>query len=89
LERVHRLYKKSDIKFIDNIDAIPKSLDIAYHKFIKQITNDLEILNFNVAISQMMIYINRCYNHQVLNKTHAQNFLIVLSCFAPHLAEEL
>jgi leucyl-tRNA synthetase len=51
--------------------------------------NDIDNLGFNVAISQMMIYINNCYTNKTLYIPHVEAFVIILSCFAPHLAEEL
>jgi leucyl-tRNA synthetase len=62
---------------------------MAFHKFIKQVTQDINAYGFNTSISQMMIYINECYAHKVLSKQHMQDFLVVLSCFAPHIAEEI
>jgi leucyl-tRNA synthetase len=89
LDRVYRLYKENNIKFVSKLEEKSKSLNIAFHKFIKRVSTLIEERSFNVAISQMMIYINECYNYKTLNTEHAQSFLIVLSCFAPHLAEEL
>jgi leucyl-tRNA synthetase len=49
----------------------------------------MEELKPNIAISDMMVYINECYENKVLCTKHLQGFLVCLSCFAPHLAEEL
>jgi leucyl-tRNA synthetase len=49
----------------------------------------MENLKFNVAISDMMIFINECYKVKSLNKKYIYNFLIILSCFAPHICEEI
>jgi leucyl-tRNA synthetase len=86
LDRVYRLFTNNHISYSDHIDA---TLNQAYHRFIKQVSTNINQFNFNVAVSQMMIYINECYNHQILSRCHLENFLVVLSCFAPHLAEEL
>lgn len=88
LDRVYRLFT-TDFKIVDDIKQINNSLDIAFNKFIKTITKDINEYNFNVAISQMMIYINACYDNKTLYQQHLEKFLIVLSCFTPHLAEEL
>jgi leucyl-tRNA synthetase len=37
----------------------------------------------------MMIFINKCYQYEEIDRDYLQGFLIVLSCFAPHIAEEL
>jgi leucyl-tRNA synthetase len=89
LDRVYRLFTNNEIKITKNLNEIKPDLNVAYHKFIKQVEHEMQHLNFNVAISQMMIYINACYAHDTLLFTHLENFLIVLSCFAPHLSEEL
>ena len=65
------------------------ALDYAYNLFVKNVTHNINENGFNVAISDMMIFINACYNSKVLNKEYMHNFLTVLSCYAPHLAEEL
>jgi leucyl-tRNA synthetase len=49
----------------------------------------MEGLKQNLAISDMMIYINECYENKILYKQHLQSFLVCLSCFAPFVAEEL
>jgi leucyl-tRNA synthetase len=87
LDRVYRLFNENNVEWTD--EKIDPQLDTAFHKFIKQVTQDINTYGFNTAISQMMIYINECYAHKVLSKQHMQDFLIVLSCFAPHLAEEI
>lgn len=86
LDRVYRLYE-TKISLLSNIND--RQLDYAYNLFIKNVTNNIEKFNFNVAISDMMVFINACYNVKSLNKEYLHNFLVVLNLFAPHLAEEL
>lgn len=86
LDRVYRLFEMK-IKEFSNKTNEP--LDYAYNLFVKNVTNNIDKNNFNVAISDMMIFINACYGLDKLNKEYMHNFLIVLSCYAPHLAEEL
>ena len=64
-------------------------LNKAYNVFVNDVTKNLEDYKFNVAISNMMVYINACYKDKQLYLPHAKNFLVVLSCFAPFLAEYL
>jgi leucyl-tRNA synthetase len=59
------------------------------HKLIKKVTEDIEGMRFNVAIAQMMIFINHVYKTARVSKATAEKFAIVLSPFAPHLAEEI
>jgi len=60
------------------------------HKTIKKVTEDIEDLKFNTAVSSMMIFINEVTGNQdSVTKEMMEKFLIILSPFAPHLAEEL
>lgn len=60
-----------------------------WHRTIKKITEDMEALRFNTAISQLMIFINEAYKTDVLPKQAMEHFVQLLSPIAPHLAEEL
>jgi leucyl-tRNA synthetase len=59
------------------------------HATIKKITDDIESLSFNTAISQMMIFVNAFTNAEMVPVPAMRTFLILLSPFAPHLASEL
>ncbi|WP_428768423.1 leucine--tRNA ligase [Treponema sp. HNW] len=59
------------------------------HKTIKKVSTDTASLNFNTAISQMMIFINETSKAEKLAKEVWENFVIMLSVYAPHLGEEL
>ncbi|WP_276935507.1 leucine--tRNA ligase [Dielma fastidiosa] len=85
LDRVYRLYTESN-KIVDTNDG---SLDKVYHATVKKVTNDIETLNLNTAISQMMIFINECYKAETIYREYAEGFVKMLACFAPHLGEEL
>ena len=56
---------------------------------IKKVTEDTSTLNFNTAISQMMIFINEISKLPEIPKTMWSDFVKVLSPYAPHLGEEL
>ena len=85
LDRVWRLYVESGkIK-----DAPNKSLERDYHFTVKKVTNDYENMNFNTAISQMMIFINNTYKEDVFPLEYAEGFLKLLNPVAPHITEEL
>ncbi len=91
LERIWRLFEKfinSEIKL--NKEVQNKELDSIYHITIKDVTQCIEDLKFNIAISKMMVYINFLYKLSEINDIkYFTNFLIILSPFAPHIAEEL
>jgi leucyl-tRNA synthetase len=56
---------------------------------IKKVTDDTASLNFNTAISQMMIFINELSKLPEVPKAMWSDFVKVLSPYAPHLGEEL
>jgi len=59
------------------------------HATIKKVTEDIESLAFNTAISQMMIYVNAFTTVEQRPVTALRTLLILLNPFAPHLSEEL
>ena len=59
------------------------------HQTIKKVTDDLDTLNFNTAVSQMMIFVNHMLSQETYNEDILHTFLIILNPFAPHLSEEL
>ncbi|SUO03839.1 leucyl-tRNA synthetase [Faecalicoccus pleomorphus] len=85
LERVNRFYTEV-AEFTGENDH---RLDRVYHATVKKVTNDIDTLNFNTAISQMMIFINECYKTKTIYRPYAIGFLKMFACFAPHLGEEL
>jgi leucyl-tRNA synthetase len=56
---------------------------------VKKVTQDTQGLAFNTAISQMMIFVSECLKQDHLYTGLWKNFILVLSPYAPHLAEEL
>ena len=56
---------------------------------VKKVTSDTSTLNFNTAISQMMIFINEISKLNEIPKTMWSDFVKILSPYAPHLGEEL
>ena len=85
LEKVWRLYTESGK--IQNVEN--KNLERAYHYTVKKVTNDYETMNFNTAISQMMIFINAVNKEDVFPTEYAEGFLKLLNPVAPHITEEL
>lgn len=85
LDRVWRLYLESG-KLQDNEN---KNLEKVYHYTVKKVTNDYETMNFNTAISQMMIFINAVNKEDVFPIEYAEGFLKLLNPVAPHITEEL
>lgn len=61
----------------------------ALHAAIKKVTHDLEGLEYNTAISAMMIFVNEAQSWDKLPRALLAPFVLILAPFAPHLAEEL
>ncbi|HLJ09606.1 MAG TPA: leucine--tRNA ligase, partial [Planctomycetaceae bacterium] len=59
------------------------------HKTIQAVTNDIESLSFNTAISRMMEFVNAISVQDPRPRTVIDPFVLLLAPFAPHLAEEL
>ncbi|MCK5572701.1 MAG: class I tRNA ligase family protein, partial [Bacteroidetes bacterium] len=60
-----------------------------YHATVKKVTDDIEGLRFNTAIAQLMIFVNEVTKTEVRPRQMLEPFVVLLSPFAPHLAEEL
>ena len=73
---------------LNEIEPDPKQNKVI-HATIKKVTEDIESLAFNTAISQMMIYVNAFTTVDRRPVTALRTLLILLNPFAPHLAEEL
>ncbi|MBI4713606.1 leucine--tRNA ligase [Candidatus Uhrbacteria bacterium] len=59
------------------------------HQTIKKVTDDIEHMRFNTAISQMMIFVNVVKENESISKENFTTFLRLLCPFAPHLSNEL
>ena len=59
------------------------------HKTILAVTSDIENMSFNTAIARMMEFVNFFGREPVRPKKAIEDFVLLLSPFAPHIAEEL
>ena len=85
LERVWRLIVE-DGRVKDENNA---NLEKIYNQTVKKVTEDFETLNFNTAISQLMIFTNACYKEEVLPKYMAEGLVKLLNPIAPFVTEEM
>ena len=85
LERVNRFYHE----VAEITDTNDGKLDRVYNETVKKVSGDIDTLNFNTAISQMMIFINEAYKTKTIYREYAEGFVKMFACFAPHLGEEL
>ena len=85
LDRYYRFARESKGKS----EALDDSLETLVHQSIKKVENDIESMNFNTAISSLMILLNEIYKKNIRNEDLAKIFSQLLQAFAPHLAEEM
>ena len=85
LDRVWRLYVEEN-KISDDEN---ENLEKIYNQTVKKVTEDFETLNFNTAISQMMIFINAVYKEDKFPKYMAEGFIKLLNPVAPFMTEEI
>ena len=84
LERVYRLLTEKTITAEND-----GKLDRVYNETVKLVTEHLDALKFNTAISQLMIFVNAANKLPELPLDYAKGFIQLLAPFAPHLGEEL
>jgi leucyl-tRNA synthetase len=90
LNRVWRLYvgDAEETAVVTDADPSKKQLRVL-HQTIQKVTEDVEGLRFNTAIAAMMEFVNAATKWDALPRAIAEPFVLLLSPFAPHLAEEL
>lgn len=84
IERVFALTEK-----VKATGSLSKEADILLQKTIKKVTDDIETMGFNTAVSAMMILLNKFSDESVVPKADFEKFLKILSPFTPHVTEEL
>ncbi|MEX2015986.1 MAG: leucine--tRNA ligase, partial [Candidatus Hydrogenedentales bacterium] len=98
IQGVQRFLKRVWSLFITKDDSIsPKIVESGgdellikqIHKTIAAVTHDIEKLLFNTAIARMMEFVNAATKARAMGRDVAERFVLVLSPFAPHMAEEL
>lgn len=89
LSRSWRLFIGEQGEFKAKDAPASAELTKALHKTIKKVTEDIEAMSYNTAISAMMEFVNFCYKELHVSKEAADAFILILSPFAPHIAEEL
>ncbi len=92
LNRVWRLFVDEDAAEIKSrardMEASKAQLK-TLHEAIKKVSEDIPALRLNTAISALMIFVNEANGWDQLPKSVARDFILILSPFAPHIAEEL
>lgn len=91
LARLWRLIVDQDGELSGNIQDIELTQEQEYvlNYTIKKISGDIEDLHFNTAVSQMMIFVNEFTKAKIKPRKAIEKFVLAISPFAPHIAEEL
>ncbi len=91
LERVWKLQNKLTTDNLPLTTGVQerKEIDSLLHKTIVKVSEDIEAMRFNTAVSSMMIFVNVMEKEPSISTDSFGCFLRILSPFAPHIAEEL
>ncbi len=89
LNRIWRLCLDDDNQSVLLKNLPSKNLEKTLHKTIKKVTNDIESMSFNTAISAMMILVNELYKENSHSDKIIFPLIKLLSPFAPHFSQEL
>jgi leucyl-tRNA synthetase len=94
LSRVWRLFvddRAEQVRLAETVRDVEPDRDTLrkLHQTIRKVTEDLDGMRFNTAISAMMELSNHLHKLEVRPRAVLQTFVLLLSPFAPHLAEEL
>jgi leucyl-tRNA synthetase len=96
IEGVYRFFKKLWNLFYNDqggsklTDDAPSENELrTLHKTIRKVEEDIERFSFNTSVSTFMICVNELHEMKCHKKAILKDFLIVLSPYAPHIAEEL
>jgi leucyl-tRNA synthetase len=89
LRKLWRLFHDENNNFlVSEGEADKKSLK-TLHKTIKKIKEDLDRFSFNTAVSNFMICVNELGEQNCNNRAVLKELVILVSAYAPHIAEEL
>ena len=94
LDRVWRMIVDERAERLRLLDAVTDARPTVeqnrvLHRTIKEVTGDIEQLEFNTAIARMMEFTNYFMKQPVRPRSAMESFVLLLSPFAPHIAEEL
>ena len=85
INRVWNFFTEAENITEDNDGKLTK----IYHQTVKKVTSDFEVLGFNTAIAQMMVFVNEVYKNGTCPREYAEGFIKMISCIIPHVGEEI
>lgn len=88
LKKLWRLYADDNGLIVTN-DEPTAEMYKSLHKTIKKVTEDIENFSFNTSVSQFMICVNELQQQKCNHRAILEPLAIVISPYAPHIAEEL
>ncbi len=91
LDRLWRLVVREDGSLNPAItSAVPSGeVNVLLHQTIKAVSDDMEHLRFNTAISQLMVLTNRLTSESSIPRAAVEALVLMVAPLAPHLGEEL
>jgi leucyl-tRNA synthetase len=89
LDRVIRLVMNEQGLIIAKDESLNPEIEKLLHKTIKKVTEDIESMGFNTAVSAMMILVNELYKQNCHSTKAILPLIQLLAPFAPHMSEEL
>ncbi len=90
LRKLWRLfYNEENGKLLVTNDEPTREEQKSLHKTIKKVADDIEHYSFNTTVSAFMICVNELTSQKCHKKAILQDLVVILSPFAPHIAEEL
>ena len=84
IDRVVRIGEK-----VTDKNGYSEELESIIHKTIKKVTEDIDAMKFNTAVSALMILLNKFEEQEEITKDDYRTFLILFNPIAPHITEEL
>ena len=89
MKKLWRLYHDKENNFLVSDEAPDKKELKVLHKTIKRIQDDIDRFSFNTSVSTFMICVNELTDLKCNKKSILQDLAIMVSPYAPHIAEEL
>jgi leucyl-tRNA synthetase len=86
---IERVWKLQDKINYTKTYKDSESTEIIINKVIKKVSDDIENMSFNTAVSSLMIAVNDLEKEKAISKKTFENLILILSPFIPHVTEEL